>query len=132
MTPLEQQAADYLRIRRALGFKLERAEKLLAQYLAYLDATGQDRVTVDNALAVGEAAGVGERELVGVSALSRALLRDLSERAGPCARDPASRRARPPAASRCPIPLYRPGDRRVDGRHQPAPRPAATGRPIAR
>ena len=51
MTPLEQQAADYLRIRRALGFKLERAEKLLAQYLAYLDTTGQDRVTVENALA---------------------------------------------------------------------------------
>jgi integrase len=50
MTALEQQAADYLRIRRALGFKLERAEKLLAQYLAYLDASGQDRVTVENAL----------------------------------------------------------------------------------
>ena len=59
MTPLEQQAADYLRIRRALGFKLERAEKLLAQYLAHLDATGQDRVTVANALGVGAAAGVG-------------------------------------------------------------------------
>ena len=50
MTALEQHAADYLRIRRSLGFKLERAEKLLAQYLAYLDATGQDRVTVENAL----------------------------------------------------------------------------------
>ena len=41
MTMLEQQAADYLRIRRVLGFKLERAEKLLAQYLAYLATTGQ-------------------------------------------------------------------------------------------
>lgn len=51
MTTLEQHAADYLRIRRALGFKLERAEKLLAQYLAFLDATGEDRVTVENALA---------------------------------------------------------------------------------
>ena len=50
MTMLEQQAADYLRIRRALGFQLERAEKLLAQYLAYLDATEQDRVTLENAL----------------------------------------------------------------------------------
>ena len=50
MSALEQHAADYLRIRRVLGFKLERAEKLLAQYLAYLDATGQDRVTVANAL----------------------------------------------------------------------------------
>lgn len=51
MTALEQHAIDYLRIRRALGFKLERAEKLLAQYLAYLETTGQDRVTVENALA---------------------------------------------------------------------------------
>ena len=51
VTTLDQAAGDYLRIRRALGFKLERAEKLLAQYLAYLDATGQDRVTVANALA---------------------------------------------------------------------------------
>jgi len=50
MTALEQHAADYLRIRRSLGFKLERAEKLLGQYLAYLDATCQDRVTVTNAL----------------------------------------------------------------------------------
>ncbi len=50
MTALEQQAADCLRIRRALGFKLERAEKLLAQYLAYLEATGQDRVSAQNAL----------------------------------------------------------------------------------
>jgi integrase len=50
MTALEQQAADYLQIRRALGFKLERAEKLLTQYLAYLDTTGQDLVTVENAL----------------------------------------------------------------------------------
>jgi integrase len=50
MTPLEQHAADYLRIRRALGFKLERAEKLLAQYLGYLDAAGQDWVTVENAV----------------------------------------------------------------------------------
>ncbi|HJS93890.1 MAG TPA: tyrosine-type recombinase/integrase, partial [Solirubrobacteraceae bacterium] len=51
MTVLEQHAANYLQIRRALGFKLERAEKLLGQYLNYLEATGQDVVTVENALA---------------------------------------------------------------------------------
>jgi len=50
MTSLEQSLADYLRIRRALGFKLERAEKLLVQYLAHLDALGEDRVTIANAL----------------------------------------------------------------------------------
>ena len=33
MSPLHDSLADYLRIRRALGYKLERAEKLLAQYL---------------------------------------------------------------------------------------------------
>jgi hypothetical protein len=32
MSRLETQLGDYLRIRRALGFRLERAEKLLAQY----------------------------------------------------------------------------------------------------
>jgi hypothetical protein len=33
MSPLEAQLADYLRIRRALGYRLERAEKLLRQYV---------------------------------------------------------------------------------------------------
>jgi integrase/recombinase XerD len=50
MSPLEAQLADYLRIRRALGYKLERAEKLLAQYLEHLDRRGEEHVTVDNAL----------------------------------------------------------------------------------
>jgi len=59
MTALEQHAADYLQIRRALGFKLERAEKLLAQYLAHLDTTGQDRLTVENALAWARLPGAG-------------------------------------------------------------------------
>ena len=34
MSPLNDKLADYLRIRRALGYKLERDEKLLSQYLA--------------------------------------------------------------------------------------------------
>ena len=55
MTTLEQQTADYLWIRRALGFKLERAEKLLVQYLSYLDTSGQDRVTAAPAPATSDA-----------------------------------------------------------------------------
>ena len=50
MSSLREACDDYLALRRALGFKLERAEKLLAQYLAYVNTTGQDRVTVENAL----------------------------------------------------------------------------------
>jgi integrase/recombinase XerD len=50
MSPLRQSLADYLRIRRALGFKLERAEKLLDQYLDHLDRLGEERVSIDNAV----------------------------------------------------------------------------------
>jgi integrase len=61
MSSLEAQLADHLRIRRALGFKLERAEKLLAQYLEHLDRRGEQHVTVENALgwATMPAAGSG-------------------------------------------------------------------------
>jgi integrase/recombinase XerD len=51
MIPLRQALDDYLQIRRALGYKLERAEKLLLQYLGYLDALGAENVTIENAVA---------------------------------------------------------------------------------
>jgi integrase len=51
MSPLRQALADYLRIRRALGYKLARAEKLLAQYLDHLDRLDEQIVTVENAVA---------------------------------------------------------------------------------
>ena len=41
MTPLRQALADYLRIRRALGYKLERAGKLLPQFVDYLEQIGR-------------------------------------------------------------------------------------------
>jgi integrase len=50
MSPLRQALADYLQIRRALGYKLERAEKLLGQYLDHLEELGADTVTVKNAV----------------------------------------------------------------------------------
>jgi integrase len=61
MSPLRQALADYLRIRRALGYKLERAEKLLAQYLDHLDGLEEERVTIANAFgwATLPAAGSG-------------------------------------------------------------------------
>lgn len=51
MSPLGRALADYLSMRRALGYKLERAEKLLVQYLDHLDRRDEQRVTVDNAVA---------------------------------------------------------------------------------
>jgi integrase len=50
MTALHAQLADYLTMRRALGYKLARAEKLLPQFLGYLDELGIDLVTVEHAL----------------------------------------------------------------------------------
>jgi integrase len=71
MSPLRQALADYLTIRRALGYKLERAEKLLFQYLDYLEQLGQERVTIANAIgwATLPAAGSGHWWAFRMSAL---------------------------------------------------------------
>jgi integrase len=49
--PLGQALADYLRVRRALGFKLDRAEHLLTQYVAYLGDYNVEIPTIEDALA---------------------------------------------------------------------------------
>jgi integrase len=42
--------SDYLAMRRALGFKLERPGALMAQFVAYLDSVGATTITLDAAL----------------------------------------------------------------------------------
>jgi integrase len=49
--PLRDALGDYLRMRRSLGYRLVRPEKLLTQFLDHLDATGTSTVTVKAALA---------------------------------------------------------------------------------
>ena len=51
MTPLRQALADYLAVRRALGYRLARAEKLLNQFLAFVEDRGEQHLTVETALA---------------------------------------------------------------------------------
>lgn len=51
MTPLRRALADYLSLRRSLGYQLQRTEKLLLQYLGHLEATGEQTITIENALA---------------------------------------------------------------------------------
>ncbi len=51
MNRLDPALADYLALRRSLGFGLVRAGKLLAQFTAFLDARGSDTVTIEAALA---------------------------------------------------------------------------------
>lgn len=51
MSELSGHVEDYLRLRRALGFKLERAGRLLPQLVAYLEAAGAATVTSELAIA---------------------------------------------------------------------------------
>jgi len=50
MIPLRSALADYLAMRRSLGYKLRRTEKLLFQFIEYVEANRADRITTDLAL----------------------------------------------------------------------------------
>lgn len=48
--PLDRELADYLALRRALGYRLARPEKLLGQFLDHLEVVGDSTITVAAAL----------------------------------------------------------------------------------
>lgn len=50
MSTFAQHAEEYLRLRRALGHKLDDAARLLPRFVVYLDSVGASRITVDVAL----------------------------------------------------------------------------------
>lgn len=50
MSPLQAALSDYLTVRRTLGYKLERTEKLLGQFVAYLEERDMTTITVEHAL----------------------------------------------------------------------------------
>ena len=51
MSALAGHVSDYLAMRRALGYKLERAGQLLPQLVSYLEARGAPTVTAELAIA---------------------------------------------------------------------------------
>jgi integrase len=51
MSALPQSLAGYLAVRRSLGYKLERPEKLLGQFIGWLEDAGAATVTTQHALA---------------------------------------------------------------------------------
>lgn len=51
MTALHRALADYLTLRRSLGYKLRRSEKLLHQFIDFLKAAGAQTITTKYALA---------------------------------------------------------------------------------
>jgi integrase len=50
MNDFRKAAADYFAVRRALGFKLARSEKLVAQFITFLADRGETRITIEAAL----------------------------------------------------------------------------------
>jgi site-specific recombinase XerD len=50
MTPLRQALQDYLRIRRQLGFKLKTGQRLLENFVEFLERAGAERITIELAL----------------------------------------------------------------------------------
>lgn len=51
MSPLRAALADYLCVRRAMGYKLTRTGGLLAQFVAYLEDVDAETITIEHALA---------------------------------------------------------------------------------
>jgi integrase len=51
MSTLSQTAADYLQLRRTFGHKLADAGRQLPRFVAYLEATGTDTITLESAMA---------------------------------------------------------------------------------
>ena len=51
MNELRQQATDYLHIRRALGFKLRGHDRLLEDFIDYLERAGSTTITAEAAVA---------------------------------------------------------------------------------
>lgn len=59
LTELEQLVADYLTVRRSLGYKLDDAEHILARFVAYLHGHNAHGVTVAHALGFATAPPAG-------------------------------------------------------------------------
>ena len=63
-SPLRDALGDYLSLRRALGFQLASAGRLLGQFVGYLEARGMDAVTAEHALAwATQPAGASARSM---------------------------------------------------------------------
>jgi integrase len=61
MSTLRQAMADYLVMRRVLGYSLARTEKLLTQFLTFVEARGEDHLTTETALAWATLSATADR-----------------------------------------------------------------------
>ena len=113
MSTLRQSMAEYLAVRRALGYKLEQTERFLGQFLDYLDAIGVDRITVEHALTWATLPGRGQHwhamRLGAVRGFAR-YVHEVDPRVEVPTADLLPRQVRPSG----PLPLHRCADPGVD------------------
>jgi hypothetical protein len=125
MTDLGAALGDYLRIRRALGYKLERAEKLLGQFVDYCDQVAVTRITTEVAVAWAtmptDASPGWWGQRLGVVRCFALWLQTRPGQGGAARRRDRSH----PRPSGRPLPLYRRRHRLAYGRRQEAALPAA-------
>lgn len=77
VSPLAEAAQDYLRVRRALGYKLDRQGRQLLQFIAYLEGSAPPR-SRSSMRSAGRPADRCDRRLQVRSAVGRAAVRPLS------------------------------------------------------
>ena len=125
--PLREGLADYLALRRALGYRLARPEKLLGQFLDHLEQAGEATDHRRGGAGLGAATGSWRLELVGLPALDGARVRHLPARPGPGARGAGRGVAAAAPAPGQPVLVFRRRHRRADRGHRLAAQPAAAG-----
>lgn len=90
MSSLEQHLTGYLAVRRAMGYKLARAGKLLPQFTTWMAERDQSLITSELALEVGDLPAGDRLELASPATVGRPWLRRPFARDRPRARDTAS------------------------------------------
>ena len=108
----QQSLTEYLAVRRALGFKLENVEPLLGQFLAYLQADGEEQITTERALAWATLPPADA--LAFPAATGGPRFRRLPARGRPRGAGAAGRSLAAAKASRDALPLQRRADRCTD------------------
>jgi integrase len=105
MSALRESLAEYLAVRRALGYRLDGTERLLRQFLDHLEAAGADQITVERAVAWATLPGRGEHWHAMRLGAVRGFARYLHE-VDPLVEVAAGRCVARPDTSRGPLPLY--------------------------
>ena len=107
MTGVRDALADYLQLRRRLGFEMPQDGRLLEGFVTFLERAGAERISTDLALAWARLTGAGAPVLLGSAADRGARVRAPPGDARPGQRGPGARPAAGTSATHRPLHLHR-------------------------